>query len=290
MILRTILSAVAIVLGALLIATWGVSQVAVKSVEDGSAVTNITAAVLDSPTALAAMSVELGDVAIDALGNTAIDVEALGLDGAIRDQVTALVESEAFAAEVERQVGQSHGQFADALTDDARESAPLVLMMDASPLVNDRISEIPLVGSFVPTLTLAPVPVEVASAATIDDARTAYGFMEFAATWFLWIGIALIVVGLVISARRRWFLSKTLLAVGVISLGVWALLTFTAPETIAGWFSSGGEESAANIVIRTFAAESAPSVASRMLWWALIALVGSGIFAFIAAGNKRKTA
>lgn len=290
MILRTIVSAVMIVLGALFIATWAVSQVVVEAVQDGSAVAGITEAILDSPGALAEVGDQLGDAAIDALADSAIDLAALGLDGAIRDQVTQLVQSEAFAAEVKRQAVNSQSQFEGALTDDARQPGPLVLMMDASPLVNARVDEIPLVGGLVPDLKIAPIPVEVASADTIEDARTAYGFMQFAATWFIWMGIALVAIGLLVSVRKRWFLAKTLLAVGVISIGVWALLTFVPPETIAGWYPGGSDSSVSTIVVETFTEVSAPSVASRMMWWGVIALVGSGIFALVGAGMKPQRA
>lgn len=290
MVLRTILSALTIVLGALLIATWAVSQVAVNIVQDGRAATSITTALLDSPEAWVDVSGDLSAAAIDAIDDTGIDTGALGLDGVIEDQVSGLVHSEAFAAEAERQVTAAEGQFTAALTDAERPSGPLVLMMDASPLVNQRIDELPLVGSVVPDLTLAPIPVQIADADTIDDARAAYGLMELAATWFVWIGIALMVIGLTVSGRRRWFLAKTLLAVGVISLGVWALLTLASPDTIAGWLPGGSDSGVGAVVVQAFAAESAPPIAQRMLWWGVIALVGAAVFALVAAGTRPKKA
>ncbi|WP_061965426.1 hypothetical protein [Demequina aurantiaca] len=290
MIARTIISAISIVLGALLVATWAVSQVAVTAVEDGSAVDSIAAAVFDSPEAVGDMSDDLGDAAVDAISDNGINIEALGLDGPIRDQVTSLVQSDEFATEVQRQVADSHEQFADALTDEARAPGPMILMLDVSPMVNDRLDQVPVVGSLIPDLTLDPIPVEVVSTEVTEDARTAFGFMEFAAAWFLWAGIALMVLGLLISARKRWFISKTLLAVGVLSLGVWALLTFTSPQTIASWFPGGEDSSVGTIVVQTFTAEAAPPIASRMLWWAIISLAGSAIFALVAAGMRRKKA
>ncbi|WP_062212236.1 hypothetical protein [Demequina oxidasica] len=290
MIVRTLLSALSIVLGALLVATWAVSQVAVKAVEDGSAAVSITAAIFDSPAALGDIGDELGDAAVKAIGENSINVEALGLDGLVHDQVTALVQSDEFANEVERQVADSHEQFTDALTDDARTPGPMILMLDLTGVVNDRLDGVPVVGSLIPELALNPIPVEVASEEVTEDARSAYGFMEFAATWFLWSGIAFMVLGMLISARKRWFIPKTLLAVGIMSLGVWALLTFTSPQTIAGWFPGGEESSVGSIVVQTFTAESAPSIATRMLWWAVISLGGSAIFALVAAGMRRKQA
>jgi len=288
MVLRTIVSAITIVLGALLIAGWGVSQVAVKSVQDGSALSSITAVILESPAARSDLSGEISDSVLKSISDGPVDVEALGLGGAIRDEVAGLANSDIFAAEVQRQVSVSQEQFADALTDDAREPGPLVLMMDAALLVNDRIDDIPLIGQLVPDLSLAPIPVEMASADTMDDARTAYGLMEFAATWFLWIGIGLLGVGLLVSGRRRWFGAKMLLAVGMVSLALWATLTFTAPETTAGWLSGGSDSAVGSVVAQALAAQSAPAIAQRMLWWGVVALAGSAIFALVGAGLKPK--
>lgn len=288
MVVRTIVSAITIVLGALLIVTWAASNAAVDVVEDGSAMVNVTLVALDSPAALGGVSEELGNAAVDALSGAPIDIGAFGIEGAIRDQVSELVASEAFVDEVERQLRESQQQFADALTDDDREPGPLVIMMDASPLVNARVNEIPVVGSLVPELTLAPIPVEVWSAESAESARTAYGMTDFAATWFLWIGLALIGVGALISGRRRWFLAKTLLAIGVLSLGVWALLTYATPETIVGWFAGDSDDAVESIVVQAFAAELAPSIARRMMWWGVTALVGSAISALVAASIKSK--
>lgn len=287
--IRTLVSALSIVAGALFVSVWAVSQVAVDAVEDGTAVVNLTSAVLDSPVAIEHLSNSLGDATIDAVGDQGINLQALGLDGVVRDQVTRVVESEAFATEVERQVGQSRQQLADALTDESRAPAPLTLELDASPLINQRLDEVPGIGQSLPDITLAPFLVDAASAQTVEDARTAYGYMEFAAAWFLWIGLAFVVLGFVISARKRWFVAKALLAVGVFSLGIWALLTLVSPETLAGWLP-GDSTSAGAIVLQTFASESAPSVAQRMLWWGLFALVGSAIFGLIGAATRGKRA
>lgn len=290
MVLRTVFSACAIVLGAVLIATWALSQAAVRAVEDGTAVVAVTSAALDSPAVLVSVEDALSGVVVDAIADSGVDVEALGLDGAIREQMRAVVQSDAFSTEVERQVALSQEEMAAALTDDERPSGPLVLDIDVSPLVNERIDDVAVVGTLVPDLDLAPVPVVVASADVVDDARTAFGWMEFAATWFLWIGVALVVFGFVVSARKRWFLAKTLLAVGVIMLGVWAVLTTVTPEAIVGWMPGAGDGEAVTIVFQTLSAESMPTVAQRMWRWGLVAIASSAVIFLVSAGMRRKRA
>jgi len=287
--MRTLISALSILVGALLVATWAVSQFVVGAVEDGTAAQRITAGVLSSPLALSQISGELGDAAVAKLDTGLVDVEALGLDEPIRNAITGVVNSEAFSAAVQTQVALSHDQLENELTDDDRVPAPLVLNIDVSSLINDGIDEVPAVGAVAPDVSLSPVPVQLLSADDFEDARTTYRFMQFAAAWFLWAGIALMVLGMLISSRKRWFPAKALLAVGVFSLSVWALLTWTDPETIAGWLPGGETGSVGTIIVNAFTEESAGAIAGRMMWWGVISLVAAALFALVAVGMKGRT-
>jgi len=287
--MRTLISALSILVGALLVAAWAVSQFVVGAVEDGTAAQRITAGVLSSPVALSQISVELGDAAVSKLDTGLVDVEALGLDEPIRNAITGVVNSEAFSTAVQTQVALGHDQLENELTDDDRDPAPLVLNIDVSSLINDGIDEVPAVGAVAPDVSLSPVPVQLVSADDFEDARTTYRLMQFAAAWFLWAGIALMVLGMLISSRKRWFPAKALLAVGVFSLGLWALLTWTEPETIAGWLPGGEGGSVGTIIVSAFTEESAGAIAGRMMWWGVISLVAAALFALVAVGMKGRT-
>lgn len=290
MLFRTLISALAIVVGAVLIASWAVSNVVVNSVKDGTAVVSLATRLMDTPAVVNQISADLGDAAVDQLDVPVPDAVSAGIDSTVRESVDDLVHSEEFTSEVESQIGAAHSDFADALTEDAREPAPFVLYLDASPLVNDRIDAIPVVGSAAPDLALAPVPVEVLDAEAFEDTRTVYGLMEFAEQWFLWAGVALVLVGIVISPRKRWFIAKLLLSVGVLSLGVWAVLTFNDPQTVAGWLPGGESGAVGTVVVETFTSDATPSITQRMLWWGAISLAGSAVFALVAASMKPKRA
>lgn len=290
MIVRTLISALTIVVGALMIAAWAVGQMVVSAVTDGTAIEALTATVLDSPTALTRISSDLGDAAMTKVATEWPGAEALGVEVPIRGAISGLVHSDEFASTVQTQVGLARVQVAHELTDETRESGPLVLDLDVSSMINARIGAIPRVGGFAPDVALAPVPVEVVSAKTFDDARAAYGFLNFAATWFLWAGIALLVLGVVISARRRWFLAKALLAVGVFLFVAGAVLWLAGPTTVAGWIPGGSGGDTRAIIIGSLASESTPSMSGRMMWWGVIGLVGSAVFALLAAAMGRKKA
>jgi len=288
MLLRTLISALTIVVGAALIASWAVSNVVVNSVKDGTAVMSLAGRLMDSPAVLDQISAYLSDAAVGQLDVPVLDAVSADIDSTVREGVDDLVHSEEFTSEVESQIAAAHTDFADALTADAREPAPFVLYLDATPLVNDRIDSIPLVGSLAPDLALAPVPVEVLDTEAFEDTRTVYRFIEFAAKWFLWAGIALVLVGILISPRKRWFIAKFLLAVGVLFLGVWAVLTFNDPQMVAGWLPGGESGVVGTVVVETFTSDTTPSITQRILWWGVISLAGSAVFALIAARLKPK--
>jgi hypothetical protein len=101
--------------------------------------------------------------------------------------------------------------------------------MDVSATVNKQLGEIPVVGSQIPRVSVAPVQVEVVSADSFNKARTAYSRLEFAKHYFLWIGAALILLGLAVSTRRLYVVAKFLIAVGAMALAVVAILTIATP-------------------------------------------------------------
>lgn len=277
------MSALAIVAGALLMVGWALSHLVVSAVEEGGAVEGMTEAVLDSPAVLAHLSDELSEATIAMVTTEWVDVEQWGLDVPIRAAVARVVHSDAFATLVQSQMRAARAQISLELTNPDRPPGPLVVRLDVSPLLNDGLGAIPVVGEWAPEVVVAPVPVEVVSADNFEKARTAYGWMRLADTWFLWAGIALFVGGALISARRRWFPAKVFLAMGVLVLTCAAALTLVAPHRIAGWVPGGADGPLGTMTVGILTSPSTSVATGRLWWWGAAALAVAGILALIAA-------
>ncbi len=290
-ILRTIASAVLILLGASLIALWAVSVVAVRAVEDGTALHGMAERALDDPRVVVALGETLGDGAVDALEERGIDTSTLGLDDALRALVGGAVGTDEFRQALLAQIDDARAQFAAQLTDALRDPRPLVLLVDATDYLNERIDSIPLVGSSVPDVTVPPVPVEVLDADTFETVRSVYSVMEWAKTWALWAGIALIVVGMVVTQRLRWFLAKTALAVGAIAGGLWAAMQVWGVDGIVAALPGGRDGGVGTLITRVMTEETVPLVQDRLLavaFWALgIAAVAFAIAVLVRPADRR---
>src|SRR5690606_12419444 len=123
-----------------------------------------------------------------------IDLEAFGLSGAMDALVAAAVESDAFPKLVESQVESAREQFVEQLKDRDRPPGPLIIHVDVSNVINDQFATAPLIGSILPTVAVPPIAVEAVDAETFEDARQSYRAVDFARTWMLWIGLALLAV------------------------------------------------------------------------------------------------
>jgi len=287
---RTLVSAVCILLGAALIASWAVSSVLVRAVEDGTALRGIAERALDSSQVREAIAAEATDRALGAIADAGAGAAGPLIDGAIETAMRRAVDSPQFAEAALNAVDDAHAQFAAALTDSLREPAPLVIEVDVSDTINGRIDDLPAVGEAIPDVSVPPVRVEVLDAATFETTRAAYSRVEWAAAWGLWAGIGALTVGIVVSARRRWFVAKTLLAVGVISLGFGAAIAVFGPETIVRFVPGGGEGAWATLWRDVLTEEAAPVVTTRALWLGAAALAGAAIAAAVAAlaGGRRR--
>src|SRR5699024_9940183 len=84
--LRTLVSALSIVVGVVLIAAWALANVVANVVEDGTAARAMTERALDSPASMGAVTDDLSDRAGAALSDVGLNVGALGLERQL-DQV-----------------------------------------------------------------------------------------------------------------------------------------------------------------------------------------------------------
>jgi len=279
---RTLVSAVCIVLGSLLIAVWAASWVALSALENGTVVDSAAATAIDSPVVREQIASAMGDQAVAALGRAGVDTAAPGLEVTVRAALTAAARSSAFGELLASQISVVREQFVAALQDSDADGRPITVSINVTDFFNEKMSSAPVVGSLLPNVTVPPVSVEVLGAQKADDARRAYDWMTIAATWFLWLGLGVLALGIVVSHRRRWFLAKVSLAIAAMSAGAWAILTFVDPATIIRWLPGGSGGAASGVVSAVIAAEAGPSLARRMAIVAIAAMVVAGILFALA--------
>jgi hypothetical protein len=270
-----------VLLGAMLIVAWALSLATLERIHDGSAVSYLTDGVLASP--------DLGEVAADAavraideqLDSTAGDVALALFEEQIRELAATVVESEAFQITLREASERVQDDLLLAVTDPDREPGPLVVSIDVGERVNASIDEIPFVGEFVPDLELQEVEVEIVPESTIEDLRASYRSLSFAATWFVWLGIALILGGIALAPRWRWFLPRSLVALAVLAGTVGLTLGALAPATAAALVPGGREGSLGAMVEGLLTDGALAPVTELFLVLALIALVGACVFVLI---------
>ena len=288
--LRTLISALCIVAGAALIAAWAVSSVIVTAVEDGTALRGIAEHALDSSEVRTAVAAQITDEAISALGADGLPLDEPALESTVGTALEAIASTPAFREAVLDEVDDAHEQFADELTDSLREPAPLVIEVDVSAAVNRRIDELGTMGSLVPDLALPPASFEALSADTFERTRDAYTRIEWAANWGLWTGLALLVVGVLVSQRKRWFLAKVLVLLGFICLAVGGSIALLGPETITTFVPGGPEGTLGTLWTEVLTEEAAPVVMERSLWIAGGAFVAALVVTLLGAilGGRRR--
>ncbi|WP_062529618.1 hypothetical protein [Demequina rhizosphaerae] len=280
--LRTVLSALLILAGASLIALWAVSGVVVKAVEDGTAVHAIAERALADDVIVDAVGDAIADGALDALADAGLDLSLLGLDDVVRSAIEGAARTRDFRTAVLAQVDDAHGQLSAELTAEKREPGPLVIDIDPSDYVNGQIDQIPVVGEAAPEVAIAPVPVEVMDAEAFDDVRRGYGLIELAQRWALWAGIALIVLGLFVTQRLRWFMAKAGLAVGVIAGGLWLALRWWGVDGIAAVLPGGADGTAGSALVRIVSEDTVAMLEDRLSVIALIGLAVAAVFLVVA--------
>lgn len=287
--LRTLLSAIAIVVGATLVVLWLLSWITIEAVENGAATESIVAVALENPAVTSKIGTEVKDQAFAALEDRDIDLEALGLGDVAAKSFLALANTQEFRDSVAKQLEAAREQLQQALTDPNRPPGPFEIVIDISDLVNSRIDKIAVVGTEAPDLTVAPVRIEVVSAGTFDQARSGYSGMEFAKSYFLWAGLASIVLGMLVSTRKRWVIAKFLVAVGVFSLGAYVALAWIGPDKIADWLPGGADGNWGHVLTDIIANEALPAITGALLLAAGIALGGAAVAALVgyAMGGAR---
>ena len=216
--LRTAISAVALIVGSALIVAWLVSFALVTSVEDGSAARGVARAAVKSPAVMDRVSGEIFARTSESLVGLGIDVESLGVSGAVRSAADAVTSSDEFQQVLLDNVDAASDQLHRELTAHNRPVGPFVIDVDVSDAVSAQLRTVPLVGDSLANVRPKPVPVEVLSAEHFETARDSYEKLEFVKRAFGWMGLACLAVSFAVSTRKRFVLGKFLVALGVFAL------------------------------------------------------------------------
>ncbi|WP_062202068.1 hypothetical protein [Demequina salsinemoris] len=278
--LRTVLSALCILAGAVSILGWAVGGIAVDAVEDGTAVVGFTERAVSAEPVQEALAGTVTDEVLGWLEEQGVSFASSDLEDTLDSLFESLVGSDLFQDLVVAQAEDSRRQIAEALTDESREAAPLVLEVEVDSLLADQLT--PVVGSLASRIDIAPVEIVVMDADTFEHARTAYKILAFLAQYGLWLGIGLVVAGLLVSPRRAWFLPKLLLAVGVMSLLAWGALTFMGVDAVVALVPGGDDGALTALVSGVLSEDSLPTLEQRTLWVGLGALAGAVVLGLLA--------
>ncbi|WP_084130592.1 hypothetical protein [Demequina sp. NBRC 110055] len=286
--LRTLVSALCILAGALMVVAWAASSAAVRAVEDGSALSGLTRAAFSVPSVVESISTRAKEQVIGTIEDSGVNPAAVGIEDTVRTAVDDAVRSDEFEQAVAAAAEDADDQFVVALTDPDREAAPLVLAVNVSGVVNARIDEIPAVGAVAPDLSLPPAEFEVVDAATFETVRSTYGVMTWLAAWGLWVGLALLAIGMLVTHRRRWFVAKALLAIGVLTFGFGIVVRFVDPDAVLAVLPGGDEGTLGALWASVVTEEAAPAIAQRSLLIGAVALVGAAIAAALGKAARRR--
>lgn len=241
--LRSLTAGLCILLGVAMLIVWALSFGVTKLVTNGDVVATAASGALDNDE-VTGLVVEQVDGRINAeLEGQGLDLSALGLDGTLTSLVTTLVESDQFSATITDAVSEAHADFEAQLTDPDREPAPLVLSLDVGASITRTLSDTPLIGDAIGAAEVEPVEVPVMEAEPFERVRGVYKWIDRAARWAGWIGLALLVVGLLVSPRKQWFLPKLFFGLGIASGFGYLFAWWLSAERLAA-IAPGGEDGA----------------------------------------------
>lgn len=218
---RTVASALALFVGALLVLTWSVASIIIAVIDDGPAVRDVAGRALSSPQLMDSLSNEIASHAVTALRQQGIDPAAVGLDEAKVSQVIAReLASPAFQSALVAEIDKAHTQVSAQLAEPSRGSAPLSVKVDLSDAVNARVKEAGGPLALLPPLDLPVTNLELLDAGQFEQARDVYSGVRAVERWGLWCALAVLAGGAWVSPRRRWFAMKFFLLFGALSIGL----------------------------------------------------------------------
>lgn len=266
---RTAASAFLVFLGVMMIVTWAFSVKSVQAVESGEAAENLTATLLESPEVANLAADKATDQIHDQL-QAQFDSQQFELlwglaEQPIHNAIVNVIGSDFVADAAEKSAGRIEAGLVEALTQEDRPYGPLMLSVDVSPRINARIDQIPVVGTWLPNITVAPLETEVIEAQVFEDMRNAYGAAKAVAAWFIWIGLALVILGVYVSPRRRWFFARAMFVAGGLVLAIGFTINAIGAHTIASFMPGGADGGLGTTVDSLLSDAAIPPITSLLL-------------------------
>jgi len=271
-----------VLLGAMMLVGWSVAGKAVAGIEDGSAATKLTEKLLNDPAFADAAAGRITDRLVEQTEGRFVGRLVVAFEPEIQRAIANVLTSDRVEEAVTNSVQKIESRLTDAITDPDRPSGPLVISVDLSDRVNERIDQIPVVGPFIPEVTVPPIEREVVDAATFDSVRQVYGGLKLVATWGLLVGALLIVGGFFVAPRSRWYWASALVGAAFVVLAVSIAVRRIIPAQIAAAVP-GGETGGGGTFLSNFVADNATGpIASRLLAMAFWAFLLAVLFALVA--------
>lgn len=280
--LRTIASAISILAGAALLVGWLAAFLITRAVEDGTVSEAAVKATLNNPVVMQQVVTQVDDQAVSALGTAGVDVETLGLADALHGLIDRLAYDDRFIDALAGQINDAVDQLHAELTDPARLPAPFVVSVDASESVNSQIDQLPAVGESLPAVTLPPLEVELISADRFEQARDGYAQLEYARANFWWAGLACLVLGLIVSPRRRYVVAKFLAAAGALALVLALVLAVATPDRVSRIMPDAVGSTWGSVISEALTSETLPEFRFLLVIAGCAALFLGGVAGAIA--------
>jgi len=263
---------------------------AVKTIEDGSVVTNLASSALNNPAVTTLVTEAAQGLVGDSLEGEGVDLSEFGLEGTVDDVISEFIGSESFQNGLGEAVEAARADFTDQLTGEDRAPAPLSVNLDLSSILGEELQDQPVLGALVPDdLEVPPIAVQVLDASSFERVRDVYSWIAGIAKVAGWIGLGLIVFGILASPNKRWFLPKLFLGLGIVSTMAWLLVATINVERLSGFIPGGGVDGGIGSAIVDFIPqETIDGAAFRVLQLGIGTLVASLALYFLVKALSRK--
>ena len=281
-VVRSVVSALTPVLGAVLIAVWLLLQALMPLVEGGAPVRAITEQALKSPTLVAAVSAEVSDEIGRALANNGIDVVAMGVDDYVEQVIANTMGSRVVQQALMRQADDVYDQLIEQLKHPKRTVDPFTLELDLTDLVEARVTDLSALGIAPGELNVPTVNAHVLDGKEAKQVRDGYAAAQWMQSWLLWIALGVMVVGVLLSRHRQWLFAKEFFTLGITMFAVGGTVAWLGPEAIAGWLPDGGYEALSNLWVEVIREEVVPTVMRSSFIVGTVAVLAS----FAAVGIR----
>src|SRR6478735_523910 len=173
---------------AALMVSWSVAGKAVAGIEDGSAVTKLTQKMLDDPDFADAAAGRITDRLVEQTEGRFIGRVVVAFEPELQRAIANVLSSDRVEEAVTTGLEKLEGRLTEEITEPNRPSGPLVISVDLSDRVNARIDQIPVVGTFIPEVTVPPIERELIDATTFDQVRQVYSGLKLVAGWGFIVG------------------------------------------------------------------------------------------------------